>query len=412
MRGQRRYREVVGTGGAVGDAGAPRSRPRVPPAPMPRVSSPADASSAPSRISALQSPTNSVRGSVDQRLVEVLDGGCGAERGRGLERVEARVGSGRWCGPPRRWRRRPPRSHARAGPGRSPCAAAPRTCRRRRRRGVEDVDADDVTVDRTDGDATRPSAPGRSGSHTRTRTWVACSWASLTEPMLRPKMTRCFAPVKTRHARRLAADDEGPMTRATERLGVFRGTFDPVHAGHVVVATETAAQLGLDRVLLVVAGDPWQKRGRVIASAADRLALVGNRGRRARRDRGLRGRDRAERAVGHRRHARGPGRRPGRELFLVLGADAVANMGYLASPRRDPSPRHRRGGRAGGGRPLEPPGAGWRVERVAIPRLDISSTDLRQRLGEGTPDRRPGATRCRAPDPRAGALHWREMTTP
>ena len=59
-----------------------------------------------------------------------------------------------------------------------------------------------------------------------------------------------------------------------ERLGVFGGTFDPVHAGHVVVATETRAQLGLDRVLLVVAGDPWQKRGRVVAHATDRLALA------------------------------------------------------------------------------------------------------------------------------------------
>ena len=55
---------------------------------------------------------------------------------------------------------------------------------------------------------------------------------------------------------------------------MFGGTFDPVHAGHVVVATETRAQLGLDRVLLVVAGDPWQKRGRVVASASDRLALA------------------------------------------------------------------------------------------------------------------------------------------
>ena len=64
------------------------------------------------------------------------------------------------------------------------------------------------------------------------------------------------------------------MSGTMERLGVFGGTFDPVHAGHVVVATETRAQLGLDRVLLVVAGDPWQKRGRVVASAADRLALV------------------------------------------------------------------------------------------------------------------------------------------
>src|SRR5215813_5436849 len=64
------------------------------------------------------------------------------------------------------------------------------------------------------------------------------------------------------------------MAVGVERFGVFGGTFDPVHAGHVVVATETRAQLGLDRVLLVVAGDPWPKRGRVVASAADRLALA------------------------------------------------------------------------------------------------------------------------------------------
>jgi len=57
-----------------------------------------------------------------------------------------------------------------------------------------------------------------------------------------------------------------------ERLGVFGGTFDPVHVGHVVVATESRAQLALDRVLLVVAGDPWQKRDweAEIAEALDR----------------------------------------------------------------------------------------------------------------------------------------------
>src|ERR1700712_662434 len=68
--------------------------------------------------------------------------------------------------------------------------------------------------------------------------------------------------------------ETGAETGVVERLGVFGGTFDPVHAGHVVVATETRAQLGLDRVLLVVGGDPWQKRGRVVASAADRLVLA------------------------------------------------------------------------------------------------------------------------------------------
>src|SRR5918992_4596341 len=60
----------------------------------------------------------------------------------------------------------------------------------------------------------------------------------------------------------------------TERLGVFGGTFDPVHVGHVVAAVEARRALGLDRVLMVVSGDPWQKRGNVAAAAADRLAMV------------------------------------------------------------------------------------------------------------------------------------------
>jgi nicotinate-nucleotide adenylyltransferase len=168
------------------------------------------------------------------------------------------------------------------------------------------------------------------------------------------------------------------------KLGVFGGTFDPVHAGHVVVATETRAQLGLDRVLLVVAGDPWQKRGRVVASAADRFGL-------------------ATTAVEHLdgieasaiEIERGEASvtadtlealsAPGRELYLVLGADAVANM---PTWRRLDETRHlativvvERAGDVHS----EPPGPGWRVERVSIPRLDISSTDLRERLRDGRP---------------------------
>ncbi|HEX4532475.1 MAG TPA: nicotinate-nucleotide adenylyltransferase [Acidimicrobiia bacterium] len=169
-----------------------------------------------------------------------------------------------------------------------------------------------------------------------------------------------------------------------ERLGVFGGTFDPVHVGHVVVATESRAQLALDRVLLVVAGDPWQKRGNVVASAADRLALVtaavdGVEGVEAsaieiERDAPSVTADTLEALTA-----------PDRELFLVLGADAVANMGTW---RRLEETRDlatvvvvERAGDAHS----EPPGAGWRVQRVAIPRLDIASTDLRERLRSGRP---------------------------
>jgi nicotinate-nucleotide adenylyltransferase len=174
------------------------------------------------------------------------------------------------------------------------------------------------------------------------------------------------------------------MSGGPERVGVFGGTFDPVHAGHVVVATETRSQLGLDRVLLVVAGDPWQKRGRVVASAADRLALA------AVAVDGIEGVEPSAIEI-----ERGEASvtadtlealsAPGRALFLVLGADAVANM---PTWRRLDETRHLTTvvvvERAGDGF-AEPPGGGWRVERVAVPRLDISSTDLRERLRDGRP---------------------------
>ena len=53
-----------------------------------------------------------------------------------------------------------------------------------------------------------------------------------------------------------ASGDGGPR-----RLGILGGTFDPVHVGHLVAAVNARHELGLDRVLLVVANEPWQKVG-------------------------------------------------------------------------------------------------------------------------------------------------------
>src|SRR5437588_2120009 len=116
------------------------------------------------------------------------------------------------------------------------------------------------------------------------------------------------------------------MPRATERLGVFGGTFDPVHVGHIVVAVETRHALTLDRVLLVVAGDPWQKRGAVIAAADERFAMV---------EAAVRDVDgvEASRVEIDRVGASVTAdtlealAAPDRELFLILGSDAASNMG-------------------------------------------------------------------------------------
>jgi nicotinate-nucleotide adenylyltransferase len=168
-----------------------------------------------------------------------------------------------------------------------------------------------------------------------------------------------------------------------ERLGVLGGTFDPVHTGHVVMAAEVRHALALDRVLLTVAGDPWQKRGDVVAPAALRLAMV---------EAAVADVDGVE--VSDLEIARtGPTytadtvrelRRAGRELFLVVGADAARGMPtWRRLDEIRPWVTLVLVGR-GGDHPEPPPGE-WRVERVDVPRLDISSTDIRERVAAGRP---------------------------
>jgi nicotinate-nucleotide adenylyltransferase len=66
----------------------------------------------------------------------------------------------------------------------------------------------------------------------------------------------------------------GPHAIVPGSLGVFGGTFDPIHLAHLAVAEEAAEALGLERVLFVPAGEPPHKPGREITPAEDRLAMV------------------------------------------------------------------------------------------------------------------------------------------
>jgi len=61
---------------------------------------------------------------------------------------------------------------------------------------------------------------------------------------------------------------------AAQRLGILGGTFDPPHYGHLALAENARVQLRLDRVLLVLAGQPPHKPGRPIAPAHHRVAMV------------------------------------------------------------------------------------------------------------------------------------------
>ena len=172
----------------------------------------------------------------------------------------------------------------------------------------------------------------------------------------------------------------------TERIGVFGGTFDPPHVGHLVAAVNVRHDLGLDRVLLVVANEPWQKVGsRVISAAEDRLAMV---------EAAVAGVEGLE-ASGIEIDAGGMSytadtlaalraEDSARELFVILGDDAAAGLPTwervdevreLATVVVVDRP----------GSPPVPPLEGWRWLHVEVPLLEVSSTDLRARAEAGRP---------------------------
>ena len=66
--------------------------------------------------------------------------------------------------------------------------------------------------------------------------------------------------------------DSVPGTRY--RLGVMGGTFDPIHHGHLVAASEVAAHFRLDEVVFVPTGNPWQKTERQVSAAEDRYLMT------------------------------------------------------------------------------------------------------------------------------------------
>ncbi len=58
------------------------------------------------------------------------------------------------------------------------------------------------------------------------------------------------------------------------KIGLFGGSFDPPHLGHLALARQARDQLALDEVRWVPAGHPWQKAGQALAAGAHRLAMV------------------------------------------------------------------------------------------------------------------------------------------
>jgi nicotinate-nucleotide adenylyltransferase len=180
----------------------------------------------------------------------------------------------------------------------------------------------------------------------------------------------------------MADDDRSPGCR---RVGLFGGTFDPPHVGHLVTAVNVRYALELDVVLLMVANVPWQKESRrPITPALDRLAMVEA----AVADvPGLEA-GRLEIDLG------GPSftadtlaalaeQIPGAELFTIVGDDAAAGLATWERHEEVVS----RSRLVVVDRPGEPVRLAGDVEwiHVEVPRLEVSSTDLRARFSDGRP---------------------------
>jgi nicotinate-nucleotide adenylyltransferase len=171
------------------------------------------------------------------------------------------------------------------------------------------------------------------------------------------------------------------------RVGIFGGTFDPPHVGHVLTAGDACETLALDRLIFVpAASQPFKVNAPAVASPKDRLAMV----------RLAIGGD-ARFEVSDIEIERGglsytvetlealALSRPGAKLFLILGIDALTSFERWRSPQRirelatiavlirGESDFHESESRAGA------------VVRVSSRRIDVSSSEIRRRLREGKP---------------------------
>ncbi|MEX1248824.1 MAG: nicotinate-nucleotide adenylyltransferase [Anaerolineales bacterium] len=174
-------------------------------------------------------------------------------------------------------------------------------------------------------------------------------------------------------------------------LGVFGGTFDPPHLGHLILAAEAQAQLKLEKVLFVLTADPPLKRGQQFAPIKDRVAMV---------QAAIKGQDIFE-------FSRLELDRPGphytvdtmrllkaehrdERLVYLLGGDSLRSLPQWGEPQEfmaacDALGVMRRPGTRIDLDDLEHavPGVSAKLEYVDAPLLEISSREIRERIRAG-----------------------------
>lgn len=171
---------------------------------------------------------------------------------------------------------------------------------------------------------------------------------------------------------------------STRRLGVMGGTFDPIHNGHLVAASEVAAVLNLDEVLFVPTGEPWQKSD--VTPTSDRYLMAeiataaNSRFKVSTIDIDRNGPTYTVDTLRDLKRLH-----PEAELFFITGADAISSitdwkdageLWGLAKFVAVTRPGHKLD------LPDAPEGA---IQVLEIPALAISSTDIRERVSNGKP---------------------------
>ena len=117
------------------------------------------------------------------------------------------------------------------------------------------------------------------------------------------------------------------------RVGLFGGTFNPIHVGHLTIAEEACLAAGLDKVVFIPSGDPYQKPASELAGRLDRLEMTRL---------AVHGDERFEVSDIETRRM-GPSytcdtleeyarTHPGDELYLILGADSLMGIETWRSP--------------------------------------------------------------------------------
>jgi nicotinate-nucleotide adenylyltransferase len=179
------------------------------------------------------------------------------------------------------------------------------------------------------------------------------------------------------------------------RLGIFGGTFDPPHFGHLILAAEARFQLRLDRILFVLTPDPPHKQDRDITPLDDRLAML---------EAAISGepafelsRVEIDRPGPH--YALDTMRElakmyPDDELVYLIGGDSLKSLPSWHKPQQFLAACHALGvmRRPGdnidlGELEAELPGIKNKVRFIDAPLLEIASSELRQRIRAGEPFR-------------------------